>query len=177
MFVLLGVAAFVIVVSAVGAWWRTRPQVARPRTEARFAFFVLVLAAAGVMATGPHLGPAVIAAAPAMMVAGWMLGRALRGTLNFWTEPATGRLMFSGGAVYFVILAISAMGRLFIRFALTGSVAVHSDPSGAPAQAVMVLAGALLFMDTGLYFARAQAIARAAGERIQLGWFRFTGQA
>ena len=31
--------------------------------------------------------------------------------------------------------------------------------------------GALLFIDPGLYFARAQAIASAAGERIRCHWF------
>jgi len=170
----LAFAAFVVVVSAATARWRTRPQAAHPRTEARFAFLVLALAVAGVMAAGPHLGPAVIATAPVMVALGWLLGRAMRGTLRFWTDPATGRLMFSGGAVYFVILAVSAISRVSLRYFLTGSIAGHSDPTGLFAQALMVAAGALLFLDAGLYLARAQAIAAAAGERIQLTWFRLT---
>jgi hypothetical protein len=168
---LVGFAAFVIVVSVAGAVWRTRPQFANARTEARFAFFVLVLAAAGVMASGPHLGPAVIASAPIALVVGWLLGRALQGTLRFWSDPATGRLRFRGGAAYFVILAVSALSRVFLRFLLTGSIASHTDPAGVVPQALMVLVGTLLFMDTGLYFARAQAISAAAGERIQWRWF------
>lgn len=174
---LLGFAVFVIVVSVAGAAWRTRPQFANARTEARFAFFVLVLAMAGVMASGPHLGPAVIGTAPVAVVAGWSLGRAMRGTLRFWNDPATGRLKFRGGAAYFVILAASALSRVFLRFLLTGSIASHTDPVGVIPQALMVLVGVLLFMDTGLYFARAQAIAEAAGERIQWRWFTLLRQA
>lgn len=167
---LVGFAAFVIVVSVAGAIWRTRPQFANPRTETRFAFVVLVLAVTGVMASGPRLGPAVIAMAPVALVAGWFLGRVLRGTLRFWTDPAGGRLKFRGGAAYFVILAVSALSRVFLRFVLTGSIASHTDPVGAIPQALMVLVGTLLFMDAGLYFARAQAIAAAAGERMQWRW-------
>ncbi|MFI5282132.1 MAG: hypothetical protein ACHQ0J_03280 [Candidatus Dormibacterales bacterium] len=114
-----------------------------------------------------------IATAPVMLVLGWFLGRALRGTLKFWTDDS-GRHMFSGGAAYFVILAVSAMGRVFIRYLLTGSIAGHGDPAGLLPQASMVVAGALFFADTGLYFARAQAIAAASGERIQARWFRLT---
>ena len=174
---LLGFAVFVIVVSVAGAAWRTRPQFANARTEARFAFFVMVLAMAGVMASGPHLGPAVIGTAPVAVVAGWSLGRAMRGTLRFWDDPATGRLKFRGGAAYFVILAASALSRVFLRFLLTGSIASHTDPVGVIPQALMVLVGVLLFMDTGLYFARAQAIAEAAGERIRWRWFTLLRQA
>lgn len=174
---LLEFAVFVIVVSVAGAMWRTRPQFANARTEARFPFLVLVLAMAGVMASGPRLGPAVIATAPVALVAGWFLGRAMRGTLRFWNDPATGRLKFRGGAAYFVILAVSALNRVFLRFLLTGSIASHTDPVGVIPQALMVLVGVLLFMDTGLYFARAQAIAEAAGERIQWRWFTLPRQA
>lgn len=170
MFTLIGIVAFVIVVSVAGTLWRTRPQVANPRVEARFAFFVLVLAAAGVAASDPHLGPYVIAAAPFALASGWVLGRALRGTLRFWTDPVAGALKFSGGAVYFSILAVSALSRIFLRYLLTGSIASHSDPVGAWPQALMVLVGVLLFVDTGLYLARAQAIASAAGQRMTWRW-------
>jgi hypothetical protein len=101
----------------------------------------------------------------------------MRGTLSFWNDPATGRLKFRGGAAYFVILAVSALSRVFLRFVLTGSIASHTDPVGVIPQALMVLVGVLLFMDTGLYFARAQAIAEAAGERIQWRWFTLLRQA
>lgn len=177
MFALLGFAVFVIVVSVAGAAWRTRPQFASPRGETRFAFAVLVLAGAGVMASGPHLGPAVIASAPFAALVGWLLGGLLRGTLSFWSDPATGRLKFAGGKVYFVILAVSALSRVLLRYLLTGSIAGHSDPAGVLPQALMVLVGTLLFMDAGLYFARAQAIAAAAGERIQLNWLTLSRQA
>ena len=174
---LLAFVGFVIVVSVAAAAWRTRPQFANPRTETRFAFFVLVLAGAGVMATGPRLGPIVIAAAPLMLVAGWLIGRVLRGTLRFWTDPATGRLKFRGGAVYFVILAVSALSRVGLRYLLTGSIAGQSEPTGLVPEGLMVLTGSLLFMDTGLYLARAQTIASAAGERIDWQWLRLTGGA
>jgi hypothetical protein len=171
MLALVGFVAFVIVFSVAGAAWRTRPQLANPRTEARFAFFVLVLAVAGVMSSGPNLGRYVVAAAPVALVAGWRLGRALRGTLSFWTDTATGRLKFRGGSIFFVVLAVSALSRVCLRYLLTGSIAGHSDPVGMVPQALMVLAGTLLFMDAGLYFARAQAIAAAAGERVSWRWF------
>jgi hypothetical protein len=174
---LVGFAAFVIVVSVAGAVWRTRPQFASPRGETRFAFFVLVLAVTGVMASGPHLGPAVIGLAPVAALAGWMLGRALQGTLRFWSDPDTGQVKFAGGKAYFVILAVSALSRVFLRYLLTGSIASHTDPTGVVPQALMVVAGALLFMDAGLYFARAQAIAAAAGERIRLRWLSMSRQA
>ena len=172
---LLAFVGIVIVVSVAAAAWRTRPQFANPRTETRFAFFVLVLAGAGVMATGPRLGPIVIAAAPFMLVAGSLIGRVLRGTLRFWTDPGTGRLKFRGGAWYFVILAVSALSRVSIRYLLTGSIASQSEPSGLVPEGLMVLTGSLLLMDTGLYLARAQAIALAAGERINWRWLRLTG--
>jgi hypothetical protein len=70
-----------------------------------------------------------------------------------------------------VILAASALGRIFLRYVLTGSLASHADPVDAISQALMVVVGMLLFMDTGLYFARAQAIAAAAGERVDWRWF------
>ena len=172
---LAGFIVFVVVVSGMGAGWRTRPQFANARTETRFAYFVLVLAVAGVMAGGPHLGPYVVASAPFLLAVGWLLGTRLTGTIRFWTDPATGRLMFAGGAAYFVILAVSAMGRVSLRYFLTGSIAGQGDPAGFVPQALMVVAGSLLFIDTGLYFARAQAIAAAAGERISWRWLRVTG--
>lgn len=174
---LAGFAVFVMVLSAAGAVWRTRPQFANPRTETRFAYFVLVLAVVGVMASGPRLGPYVIASAPFLLAAGWLAGTALTGTLRFWTDPQTRRLKFAGGAVYFVILAISAVGRLSLRYFLTGSIAGQADPTGLWPQVLMVVAGSLLFMDAGLYFARAQAIAAAAGERMTWRWLRISGRA
>ena len=170
MLVVLGVVALIIAVSLAGALWRTRPQYANPRNEARFAFFVLILAAAGVMASGPHLGPYVIVAAPPALIAGWLLGRGLRSTLSFWPDPTSGRLKFRGGVLYFVILGSSALTRLSLRYLLTGSIASQVDPAGAIPQVLMVLASALLFADTGLYFARAQAIAAADGQRLSWRW-------
>jgi hypothetical protein len=168
---LFGIVVVVIVVSVTGAIWRTRHQFANPRTEARWVFLILVVAGAGLMSTGPNLGRYVIAAIPVALVAGWLLGRALEGTLSFWSDPATGRTMFRGGAAYFVILAVSALSRIFLRYVFTGSLVSHTDPVGLIAQALMVTAGALIFMDAGLYFARAQAIAAAAGERMSWRWF------
>jgi hypothetical protein len=167
----IGMIAFVVVASVAGAIWRTRPQFVNPRTEARFVLFVLMLAVVGVTTSGPSLGKYVIAGAPIALFIGWQLGRALEGTLRFWTDPGTGRLKFRGGAAYFVILAASALGRIFLRYVLTGSLASHADPVDAISQALMVVVGMLLFMDTGLYFARAQAIAAAAGERVDWRWF------
>lgn len=172
MLAVFGVVALVVVVSVAGGIWRTRSQFANARTEARFALFVLVLAIAGVMSTGPNLGRYVIAAIPVALAAGWLLGRALQGTLRFWTDAASGRLKFRGGAAYFVILAVSALVRIFLRYLMTGTLVSHTDPVGAIPQALMVIAGAMLFVDTGLYFARAQAIAAAAGERMSWSWFR-----
>ena len=174
---LAGFFLFVIALSAAGAVWRTRAQFANPRTETRFAYFVLVLATTGVMASGPRLGPYVIASAPVMLAVGWFAGTTLAGTLRFWTDPRTGRLKFAGGAAYFVILAVSAMGRLSLRYFLTGSIAGQGDPTGLWPQVLMVAAGSLLFMDAGLYFARAQAIAAAAGQRMTWRWLRISGRA
>jgi hypothetical protein len=171
MFALIAVVVVLIGLSVAGTFWRTRPQVANARTEARWALFVLVLAGASLSSIGPDLGRYVVAAIPVAMVVGWLLGGALKGTLSFWIDPATGRMKFRGGAAYFVILAVSALSRVFLRYLLTGSLVSHTDPVGVIPQSLMVVAGALLFMDAGLYFARAQAIAGAAGERISWRWF------
>lgn len=172
MLLLLAFVVFVTVVSAVGAAWRTRPQVANLPAETRFAFAVLVLAGASVLSTGPRLGPYVVGLAPLAFAAGWLVGRSLAGTLKFWIDPASGKPMFRGGAVYFVVLASSALTRLFLRYLLTGSITSHHDPAGLVPQALMVVAGALLFMDAGLYFARAQAMASSAGRRLDWRWLR-----
>lgn len=169
----VGVVALIIVVSIAGTIWRTRPQFANPRTEARWAFLILVVAVAGLMSTGPNLGRYVIAAIPVAMVTGWLVGRALQGTITFWTDPASGRMKFRGGGAYFLILAVSALSRIFLRYLLTGSLVSHTDPVGLVRQALMVAVGALIFMDAGLYFARAQAMGAAAGERMSWGWFSF----
>lgn len=174
---LVAFGVFVVVVSAVGAAWRTRPQHSSPRGELRFAAVVAILAFAGAVSSGPRLGPFVLAAAPVAACAGWVAGRLLGGTMRFWNDAATGRPMFSGGAVYFFVLAASAMTRVTLRYFLTGSIVSHSDPSGFVPQASMVLAGALLFADAGLYLARAQAIATAAGERMTVRWLRLAGGA
>ena len=172
MLLLIAIAVFIAVVSAAGAAWRTRPQAVSLPAETRFAYGVLALAAVSVLSAGPHLGPFVVGLAPLALAGGWLLGRHLAGTLKFWTDAESGRLMFRGGAVYFVLLASSALSRVFLRYSLTGSIAGHQDPSGLVPQALMVLVGALIFMDAGLYFARAQAMASCAGARLDWRWLR-----
>jgi hypothetical protein len=139
-------------------WRRMRPQPVRPRGIAISGVIIVLVVLASFVGAGGglmHDIPA-LALIPVFLAAGIGLGFLLVRTLNFWTDPESGRLWMRGGPLFAVILVGSIALRLGARLVATGSMYGPTPSNLAASHSFLYdLSGDLLLLTLGLWGARA----------------------